>query len=166
MIFQHMKRHSKIMVTGPQRSGTTICARMIAHDTGHTYFDENQIGIDNQGLWQNLFLTQSNFVVQAPGLAHVAHEFPGFVVWMQRAVVDIIASQKRIGWGFEDHELRKYRADHGPIAQVKYDFWREMQRSMTAKYQEVRFSDLVHHPFFVHRDKRAGFGPRQWSADV
>jgi hypothetical protein len=39
-MFEHLAVHSKIVVTGPQRSGTRIASQMIASDTGHEFVDE------------------------------------------------------------------------------------------------------------------------------
>lgn len=42
-MFRHSRKYDKIIVTGPHGSGTTILARMIAHDTGKTFLDEASI---------------------------------------------------------------------------------------------------------------------------
>ena len=42
IVFEHLLNFAVVLVSGPQRSGTTICAKMIAHDTGHTYIPESE----------------------------------------------------------------------------------------------------------------------------
>ncbi|MCW2309731.1 hypothetical protein [Rhodobium gokarnense] len=42
-MFEHLARFPRIIVTGPHRSGTTICARMIAADTGKVFVMERDL---------------------------------------------------------------------------------------------------------------------------
>ena len=46
-MFEYLKEFPVVLVTGPQRSGTRICAKMIAHDTGHRFVDEREIHTDS-----------------------------------------------------------------------------------------------------------------------
>ena len=160
LVFEHIP-HKKILVTGPQRSGTTICARMIAHDTGFEYIDENRIGVDNLTLAKMLFESSENFVLQAPALSRWCHKLNAdLVVFMMRAISDIEKSQRRIGWGCEAIELKKYGAHHGPIAQIKYNFWHNRQKAQVKNYLEANYNDLAGHKLFEHN--RSGFSARQW----
>jgi len=162
-MFSHIQ-HKRIIVTGPQRSGTTICAHMISHDTGLEYIDEDRIGVDNLSLARNLFSSHKNCVLQAPALARHCHELDvDLVVFMIRPVADIIKSQKRIGWGCETIELSRYGVSAGPIAQVKYDYWRNVQRSKVKNYREINYNDLTGHKLFEHN--RMGFSARQWQRE-
>lgn len=157
-MFKHLSRYDRIMVTGPQRAGTTIAARIIAHDTGFEYIDEERIGIDNVELFTSL-QKLNHFVLQAPALAHIADSFNGLVVFMIRPVEDIIKSQTRINWPAEHIELAKYGAPTGPIAAVKYGAW-EAQKIIIKDWMELKYEDLKGHGFFVNN--RENFGPRQW----
>lgn len=159
-MFTHIP-HKKILVTGPQRSGTTICARMIAHDCGLEYIDEDQIGVDNLSLAHELFMARRDIVLQAPALARWCHKLKAdLVVFMMRKVFDIVASQERIKWGCEAIELARYGATEGPIARVKYEYWHRVQRPAIENTLEVCFDDLARHKMFEH--DRAGFSARQW----
>jgi len=40
LMFKYLTKYNHILVTGPQRSGTTIAAKMIAKDTRHKYIKE------------------------------------------------------------------------------------------------------------------------------
>src|SRR6056297_1814003 len=160
LVFEHIP-HKKILVTGPQRSGTTICARMIAHDTGLEYIDEDRIGVDNLSLAHDLFMSSRQFVLQAPALARWCHKMDAdLVVFMMRSIADIEKSQRRIGWGCEAIELRKYATQYGPIAQIKYNFWHNRQKGQIKNYMEVNHNDLAGHKLFEHN--RSGFSARQW----
>lgn len=135
-------RH-RIIVTGPQRSGTRIAAKILAHELGYTYVDEDAIGVDNeQAFWQLLLPGQTaerdepgNWVLQAPGLSHMVHRLPYLVaeaaataptgrpedyavVWMLRDEIAIVKSELRIGWRQRGFHLveRKKMAEEAAIA--------------------------------------------------
>ena len=65
-MFKHYKRYGKILVTGPQRAGTRITAKIIASDLKYRYIDESEINTDNVKLAFEKF--KSKTVLQAPGL--------------------------------------------------------------------------------------------------
>lgn len=39
-MFESLKKHKKILVTGPQRSGTRITSQIISKDTNYFLYDE------------------------------------------------------------------------------------------------------------------------------
>lgn len=159
---------ANILVTGPQRSGTTIAAHMIAHDLDMCYVDENVglawAGTHEENLLRKLLTVGVNNVVQAPAYAHVCHTLPEstVVVFMRRAIEDIIASQERVNWTLESFELRKYPEDYRatPVAHSKYLYWEEVQRDKIAHAYEVEYDSLRGHPLWVA--DRKGFEARQW----
>jgi hypothetical protein len=126
-MFEHLKQ-KKILVSGPQRSGTRICAKMIAHDTGLPYVDETEvpelftgksINDKNQDWgeigWQVAATIQemidatcefSEFVLHCPPFMPWLHYVKGaMVVVMQRPVDEIVRSAKRIDWKKKRQEL-------------------------------------------------------------
>jgi hypothetical protein len=95
-----MTAHSRIVVTGPQRSGTTIAARMIANDTGHRYVDEVDFGVYDVEAWRRT-LEDECVVVQCPHMLKTILDAPPpdvYVVLMRRDINEIHASEERIGW--------------------------------------------------------------------
>jgi hypothetical protein len=163
-MFQHLKHHSKILVTGPQRSGTTITARIIAHDTGHVYIDEEDISIRETVLLEEYLNSESNFVIHCPALSHKIHEFNNvLVVWCKRPLNEILASQKRIGWG-EIKERTSYNAlsDKRHIAQIKADWWDNYQCMACENWLEVSYHDLEEHELWV--EDRVDWGVRQYAS--
>ena len=42
-MFAELKKFKKIIVSGPQRSGTRICGKIIAHDLDYRYCDESYL---------------------------------------------------------------------------------------------------------------------------
>lgn len=177
-MFEHLAKFRTIFVTGPQRSGTTIAARMIAHDLGYEYIDERDYGAhDLQMLFR---VVEEQAVVQGPALSAYCHLLPRHVavVLMRRALADIVASQDRTtlpsgkSWTDEEEivELAKYFRPQGPIAGVKYEAWETVQKpAMTAQgktFFEVLYEDLADHPLWVAKDLRKGWGPKQTAHDM
>ena len=171
---------TEILVTGPQRSGTTIVARILAHELGLDYVDEDDIDIDDYDKARAV-MRRGNVVLQAPGLCHIADLFET-VVLVKRPVEDVAASQKRINWRYEGYEKDKYREllkhnpwlpisqgllDGFPIAVIKYHYWQKWQRKEIERWfglaLEVDYDSLEGHPLWVPREQRLDFARRQWS---
>lgn len=164
-MFERLSRFGVILVSGPQRSGTHICARAIAYDTGHRYIDEMAFAAHNSQRWREIVRAGGRVVVQCPAQCHLLHEWAGDsrvgVVFMRRALKDILASQERINWTAHEgaRELAKYGLQYGTIAQVKYDFWERWQRDLfpPGRRFEVEYRSLRDHSLWLPRAKRRGF---------
>lgn len=165
-MFEFLEPFTRIIVTGPQRSGTTLVARAIAQDLGRQYIDEQAFTATNVDKWRSVVRTNNNFVMQAPGMCRFVHEFGHWdevaVVLVRRNIDDIIASQERVGWRWEDYELKNYGKASGPISQVKYDYWDNYQTYRIKNNFEVRYEDMVNHPLWVDKADRRGWHVRQW----
>lgn len=152
---------SKILVTGPQRSGTRIVAKMIAHDNGIRYISEQKINI-RSGLKVHKFLCQDErFVIQCPGLCHCIENFADedvLIVIVVRKVEDIIASQNRINWTkrFQVKELRQYGLTSGIISEVRYKHWQQ-QKKQIVNWIEIIYEDLQNHTLFIPKKERKKF---------
>lgn len=164
-MFEHLSVHPKIVVTGPQRSGTRIAAKMIAADTGHSFVDETEFGIKDVGAFRQV-LQRDNVVVQAPNMLKDLVDDPPagvFVVLMRRDLEQIHASEQRIRWaevyGGKKTELAKFGLSEGDPATVKYNYWDSHEKR--APFLEVEYEALRRHPLWVPEDQRANFGPLQ-----
>lgn len=158
-MFADLDKWPVILVTGPQRSGTTIAAKMIANDTGHEYIDEKYFDAYDVEKWRT-FMEGSKVVIQCPAMCKEASGVDRddvLVVMMMRSTDDIKASQRRIDWSQEERELIKYSED-GDIAEVKYNYWAEHKPK---HYLEVRYDDLQEHEMWVPQEKRQNFAPKQ-----
>ena len=84
-MFENLAVHNKIVVTGPQRSGTRIGAQMIAADTGHQFVDEAEFLIKDSDLFRE-FLQRDGVVVQAPHMLKdvVDDPPPGILIVLMR----------------------------------------------------------------------------------
>lgn len=163
-MFEYLAKFETILVTGPQRAGTRICAQMIAYDTGHDYVDEEDINMDSLYQLCNFMQERRRMVVQCPTLCRYVHLFSGdtiAVVLMRRSVADIIASQKRIKWSWEWLELGRYDRRDGVIAEIKYQFWDTNQRQQIKHAFEVDYESLALHPLWLPQSARQDFRPAQ-----
>jgi len=176
-VFEYLSSWPIILVTGPQRSGTVICSRMIEHDLdGYTHLDE--------GLWQvwdgekarDLADERQPCILQGPGILKDALRFSDpncCVVLMKRDVEDIIASQSRIGWNIWAEREIQYYVNLLPdshilteaavwVATAKYDYWETYVRDYLSYWKEVEYESLSEHPLWVPKDKRRHFGAKQY----
>jgi len=164
-MFQHLKTYSKILVTGPQRSGTTICSHMIAHDTGFQHVDEIDFHVRDRATFDTFIYSKEPSVIHCPAMAYIIHEYGSIdnllVVWLIRPLNEIKASQKRIGWG-EIKERINYKAleDKRHIAQIKRQWWQDKQRLLCDNWLEVQYRSLQQHELWI--EDRSGFDARQW----
>jgi hypothetical protein len=163
-MFEWLSKFDKIFVTGPQRSGTRICAKMIAHDTRYEFIDETQINMDGFYNFSSLLETNKKYVLQCPTLCRHIHFFSSednAIVLMRRNVKDIVKSQKRIKWSKEWLELIRYDHKAGIISEIKYDFWKKNQRKKTKNAFEVQYESLKKHPLWIEKKERENFSPMQ-----
>ena len=165
-MFGHLSKYHRILVTGPQRSGTRICTKMIACDTGHKFVGEEQFDNAVGRFWE--ILKRNNVVVHCPAMCWRIHDFVNsiaphntLVVLMRRNIADIEASQNRIAWGSEETERRKYNCMDGPIAKCKYRLWEEKQRDALQHTLEIKYESLQKHTLWIPKDERLGFTPLQ-----
>jgi len=165
-MFKHFNKFQRILVTGPQRSGTRIATRMIAKDTDFLYVDEVEYHTHDEQQFAEIVNCQTRgFVVQCPAMMHIIHKFSRkdtAIVVMLRNPVDILASQARINWEGNKCELRKYKRKDGVACEVKYAYWLIHQRGKVQNLFEIKYDILKHHPLWVNKAERADFTPTQW----
>lgn len=161
-MFEFLASYPKILVTGVQRSGTTILSHMIEYDTGHKHIDEQDIYVRDIPTFEKYLSLPESMVIHCPALSYCIHNYSEhMIVWSIRPLSEIQSSMARIGLG-EIKERTSYNAldDNRSIAQIKYDYWYGYQRSLCKNYLEVEYHNLCHHPLWI--DDRKGFEVRQW----
>jgi len=170
-MFKTMTSFRVIVVSGPHRSGTTICAKMIAQDTGFEFYPEEAFGPDNVKAWQELVVSATSGVIQCPSMCYrlqLAGQYDDVaIVFVMRNLIDIEMSQRLVGWTFDGFyknryraELAVYRQESGSLAQIKHEEWTS-QKLMIKHPFEVEYEDLSDHPLWIPRAQRVDFGPRQ-----
>ena len=170
-MFEHHTEYRNIVVTGPQRSGTRLCAKSIAHDTGYDYVDEEAIRTDSiYKLYKILTTVEYSMVIQCPALCRLIHGIRSFedvlVVMVQRPIPEIIASMKRIGWTatWAEMEMDLYAdvaVEQPSVPGRKYAHWHFTQRRLLPNTLDVQYHDLEAHPLWVPEDERVGWGWNQ-----
>lgn len=173
--FLKNNKHRKILITGPQRAGTSIAAKIISQGTGLPYVDEEDINIDDLNLFfkrhygvNEGVICNKSYVMQAPGLSFICHRLPvDLVVFMQRDVNDIKKSAERISWiiPWNDFEAHKYLTEANSSWAVKYNKWREYQKPYMEQnnkmFFDLDYESLKSHPLWIDKSERTNFHARQ-----
>jgi hypothetical protein len=167
-----LRTYRAVLVTGPQRSGTAIGAKVLAQELMYREIPEEKIQVHDVYRAAEL-MRPGAVVVHGPGLCHVAHLFPSdiAIVVMRRNLADIHASEQRIGWRTAydgknlEAERRKYLFMFGrndeDIAALKYEIWDKLQKKECSGF-DLDYSSLEQHPLWV--TQRETFAPRQTEA--
>ncbi len=171
---------TRVLVTGPHRSGTTIAAKILAKELSFQFVDETEIHGDRLEDVFSLYANMRKFVLQAPGLSFLCHRMPGAIVFMMRRTEDILKSEKRIGWG-SSYELEKYFRTKGSAPEVKYEAWWMWQKTFpgptktlvtddewispspkeVANKFELDYESIKDHPLYLSPGQRINFEPKQ-----
>ena len=165
-MFEHLAKFTRVLVTGPQRSGTRICAQMIASDLSKLkaiFVDEREFGIDRLSYFMNTIFPNKKIIVHCPAFSRYIHNIADgktAVVWMVRPVAEIHKSEKRIGW--DGHRAESLRYDGAEdTALVTYRFWEKSQKANTPNVFEVPYGSLAKHKLWVPKRQRAKFDAEQ-----
>lgn len=163
-----------VLVSGAQRSGTTIAAECLAADLSLPCVREEAFGVGTSAPggsvadWWRLVLAAEPSVIQCPSMSSFLHHTPDqwAVVWMVRPLEEIEASQQRIKWDGARIEFDRYfdaadDIDRG-IAEVKAHWWIVLQRGILGdRAIPLDYHSLASHRLWVPAERRANFGPRQ-----
>jgi LPS sulfotransferase NodH len=137
-MFEDLVVHSRIVVIGPQFSGTDVAARMIAHDTGHRYIDESLFGANDRRRFMDI-MNDERIVVQCPEMMKLLLDeaVPGvFVVLLKRDTQEIATGPV----GVTPYES----------ARITYEYW--SSHTKPAQYFELPYVSLARHPLFAELD--------------
>jgi len=159
-MFEHLGGFERVLVTGPQRSGTRICSKMIAHDTGLRFIDELEFAADSLNRLWKILQDETGIVVQCPALCRYVHHLAGCndaVVFMRRRLVDIKMSEQRIGWEWEPPEMMRYDERFITAAEAKLDHWWDVQSFDIDHPFEIHYDDLAEHPLWIPKEQRVNF---------
>ena len=177
-------RFACVAVTGPERSGTSITTEIISADTGYTNVAEETWDNDFDALWR-LLRDQERIVVHAPHLTFRVHEIDHrcpdrvLVVFVLRAIEDIVASQRRNHWGsrsehcpddgdpkgwgnpasrwYDRDSYELFRDDIDPDAHLclnRQVCWHRRQKHGVRHYVEVEYETLRSHRLWLEPEQR------------
>ena len=167
------ERKKKIIVCGPQRSGSRFSANTIAKDLGYKFIDELDYDIINFNKMINLTKDEECFCVQAPSLTHLIKDMPNdfTIIFMFRDIDSIRKSEKRISWvceaGIIEYTKKEFKSDsrinwNAPISVIKYEIWEKIQKpSIANDFYEVDYNTFSHHPAWKKKKDRMNFKASQ-----
>ena len=148
--------HPPIIITGPQRSGTTIATHILADDLNRQAIDEIDFipGKD-----------YTNCIIQSPNAmdAYVMllHMYPGLqFILIRRSKQDIIASMKRIQWCKDD--VQDWEQFLEQYVDSRLRIWEQVKQDFPDSCSELPYEALAGHSLFVSKDKRSAFTTQQW----
>lgn len=146
-----------VFVTGPQRSGTTIIARILADKLNKTYLDEseyNPVDIPDNAIIQAPFI--SKFILE------LSFKFPlAFFIIVIRDKQEIVKSMERIEW-YKDHINNP--EFYSTYVDTTYDIIDlQLKQLPESRYLKINYDSLKSHNLFV--DDRKDFTTRQWQKD-
>lgn len=160
-MFEHLSSYRNILVTGPHRSGTTICARMIAADTEKRFVIERDIAAPR-------FKGDTEPDLTGTTVEHWMADNPDTVLqgatcfrWLAQLQRDDLLTVfvERSYEQIRRSQLR-YR---GRVLDDPADKRRQFDAMRIAHPLIVHYDDLSAHPLF-HTD-RTGWEPRQIAPD-
>ena len=167
-MFEYLECFDKILVTGCQRTGTTICSHIIAKDLGYKHIDEDEFDVHFQNKFEKIIRESSNIVIHCPGMSRNIHKYSNdqtAIVWMLRNKDDVINSRNRIFWQ-DNREKNKYMFDHivptGDIYDIKNWYWQTYQKSNCKNTYEIEYESLKDHRLWLDKSVRNSFRNRQW----
>ena len=159
-MFEELAKYNKILVTGPARSGTHICSKMIAADTGHRFIPENRFNAHSVDLFRLMYSINDKFVVPCNGIiSHIAefgHENT-MVICMMRTIDDIMLS----GWRIKGKLHGMSYMDARRLVLERYKIWEEQEKKGIRNWQYVMYNHLDGHHLWVPKDDRLNFKPTQ-----
>ena len=160
-----------IIVTGCQRSGTTIMTRIICNDLGYSFhqddeFDPNLEGVNRINLLIRHGITK--IAIQSPVFLYmyddIYHIIPNIhFIGMKRDTEDIIRSMRRINWM---GEVQEHYWNWESYLRIHVSHMNEMWEGLKANlppdsWTEIVYQSLESHPLFIPKELRTEFTDRQ-----
>ena len=152
-MFETLTEFNNIVISGPQRAGTRIAAKIVASDTGKMYVDEKDINFHDIRLLE-WYLLKGNVVIQCPALCHLLHtiSIDSTLIIVVRRPIDEITTSEDLKWDEESRlkELYKYGHSNGIISLVKYNYWDNFQKPILGeRAREINYHNLDRHHLFI-----------------
>jgi len=163
-ILKEVQNYKKIIVTGPQRSGTTFAAYALAKDLQLKFFKETTFGNENIIKFRHIIYTENEFVIQCPGMVHHLPELISYkdlkIIVLDRNINDIIKSQIKIGWEWEYAEKIKFLPFkdkinlNRPIADIKYEFIKQCEEEHENEVLHLDYESMKNHSLWIKPENR------------
>jgi len=155
-IIEQCKSYRKVLVTGPQRSGTTFAAKSITKILGYRFVDEDEYKVHDENAFNDLLKSNEKMVLHAPAMSHLLplNFCDTFVIWMQRNIMDVIKSEDKIDWHMREFWNKKNKAikkfpfhtsviEAFPNNKLMKDWiWNNLQKVKMYNYAELNYKHL------------------------
>lgn len=184
-LVERLKSETKILVSGPCRSGTTVMSHILVDMLGLKFVDSYENDQSDTDSYVHTFdaflhLVENedieNFIAHGPHFHPFLHRVPRDVciVFMRRNFGDIFASTKRIYCGKWTDEF--YSKNMESIVENKhreffkklsypgkvYFVWDKYQKNRVSNFVEAKYEWIGSHRFYIQDSKRTKFKERQW----
>ena len=160
----------KIVILGPQRSGTTIMSKIIGSDLNIPVIDEAEFRVNDLNMLMDVTKDKDVFVVQGPGLMVWADQMPKdwLYVLSVRSIAEILMSEARIAWQQEGIEKQNLLVKFNcvplmttPSCIQKYIWWLTYMKPRLEHTVEITYASMQSHPLWIDKDGRKDFQYKQ-----
>ena len=158
----------KMVVLGPQRSGSTFISQCLAKSSSCRHIDESEFDVYFLDWFFRIADGNESWVAHAPGLFvdvfKILERYPDVTFSIiHRPIPEILASQNRINLNDEKERqrLNLLSTDTRNTCEVKYMYW-DMWKPFLPSWKEYNYRDFETHPDWVPDEKRVDFHPKQW----
>jgi hypothetical protein len=174
------KGYKRIIIVGPQRSGTTFTSQALSNTLNFRNVDEDEFDVRDINMFRDI-MKQENIVIQAPAMTCKIQTLVGnddLVVFMVRKWSNIIKSviNKNNGllsnWVFmntmfdiERYNFNKYDSKAGevfdkyvekdcPYLNSYYNMWKHYQSKNIPNCIALEYESMKNHPMWLDKDQR------------
>lgn len=173
---EYCKNYKYIIISGPQRSGTTYVSEELATELNYRHVDEMEHGIFQINKMLS-FIGTMPVVIQAPALSHKLHTISNkdtLVVFMMRNDHEITESEDRINWhkkhsqGEFNNYAREFVENKDKInsfkrcAPMKKWIWNNLQKNeMQVSCTELQYDLIKQSKGYIAKEDRTNFKKKQ-----
>ena len=180
------KGYKRIIIVGPQRSGTTFTSQALANTLNFRNVDEDEFNVRDVDMFRNI-MKQENIVVQAPAMTCRIQSLIGkddLVVFMSRKWSDIVKGVYRkngslSNWilmetmfNIERYYFNEYDNTAGDFfdkhvnkdsyyLDAYYNMWKYYQSKLIPNCIALKYESMKSHPMWLNKDQRENFGNKQ-----
>jgi len=155
-VVEKCKSFRKVLVTGPQRSGTTFASKALSTALGYRWIDEKAYQVHNEIEFSNLIQDSNKYVIHCPAMSHLLplNFYHTITIWMDRNILEVIKSEDRINWHLNEFWNEKNKAirrfpfhtslisDFPNNKLMKDWIWNNLQKPHTQNYIELNYKHL------------------------
>ena len=168
-MLDQISEYRMVVVSGPQRSGTHVMAKIIADELDWIYIPDTEYSAEHNGDWAKYVLESHNVVIHCPHMSHMLHFVPSdvAVVYMYRPIDEIEESFERVNPGevpcCRTEQMLFYPQPPGVVGSPMGNVCAELKNNYWEAYQQIilgqrgfsfKYHDLESHPLFYKKEDR------------